>query len=131
MPAMFKVSGLNIKDPQTGQYTREQIIEFGTENSPQLLKDIIPQDLDMDVDVGEGMSQDKSVVRKQMMQEMPETLRISEGKSLDHQTLTLQIIYHFGDRDMIIRDSRGLSYTLNAIPFQLHHKRWLMRFGSL
>ncbi len=68
MTGTVKISGVNIKDPSNGQYLQDQIVEFGTINSPKMLKDIIPQDIDMDVDLSEGLNQDKAIIRKQMME---------------------------------------------------------------
>ena len=67
-PALFRVTGLDIQDPETGKLVTEKWVEFSTPNSPQALKDIIPAELDIDIDIVEAARRDLSVVRKQSME---------------------------------------------------------------
>jgi hypothetical protein len=52
----------------TGQLVTDKWVEFGTPNSPQTLREIIPAELDIDIDVTEVMRNDLAVVRKQKME---------------------------------------------------------------
>lgn len=49
-PMLFKVTGLSMTDPNTGQDITEQWVEFATEENPATLKDAIQADLDVSVD---------------------------------------------------------------------------------
>lgn len=65
-PLMFKVTGLDLEDPETGELITEKWVEFASETSEQTLKEIIPQDLDIDLDITNRTSRDLAVTRKQM-----------------------------------------------------------------
>ena len=66
MPVMLQISGLNIQDPNTQQLMPEQSVKFG--NGEKLLREVIPADLDIDIDVSESMRRDLPVMRKQLME---------------------------------------------------------------
>lgn len=68
-PAIFKVSGLNLKDAQ-GQMITEDWVEVGTERSPRTLREIIPKDLTVELDVTEFARRDLAVIRKQTQEIM-------------------------------------------------------------
>jgi hypothetical protein len=63
-PVLLKVSGLNLQVPGQ-QVMNEEMIQFpGVDGSN--LRDVIPQELDIDIDVTEFKRRDISVVRKQL-----------------------------------------------------------------
>jgi hypothetical protein len=65
-PIILKVTGMNIQDPKTGELVTDKWVEFATPNSPKMLKEVIPADLDIEVDITEWARRDIAVVRKQL-----------------------------------------------------------------
>ena len=67
-PAIIKITGLNLRNPETGALVTDEWVEFATERSPQTLREIIPADIDIDIDITQTMRRDMAVVRKQLME---------------------------------------------------------------
>lgn len=67
-PSLFKVTGLNLIDPESQQPVTEKWVEFNTDRAPELLKDVIPQDLDIDLDITDTSSRNMPVIRKQLQE---------------------------------------------------------------
>lgn len=63
---IIKVTGLDLTDPETGLPVTEKWVEFATDRSPQTLREIIPQELDIDVDITNTANRDLPVIRKQL-----------------------------------------------------------------
>jgi hypothetical protein len=85
MPVLLEVSGLNIKDPQTQMMITQKAIQF----QPGELRNRIPAELDIDIDVSESMRRDLPVIRKQMMEYVTQVIMplmpaiVQQGKTFD------------------------------------------------
>ena len=66
-PAIFKITGLNVQDPMTGQLITDKWVEFGTEGNPTSLKDAIQGDYDIDVSMVSTSERELPVIRKQLV----------------------------------------------------------------
>jgi len=66
-PAIFKITNLNLMNPETNTPVTEEWIEFATDRNPELLKDIIPAELDIEIDVSNTQDRSLPVMRKQLM----------------------------------------------------------------
>lgn len=65
-PALIKVTGLNLVDPETNMPVTEKMVEFATNRNPELLKDIIPTDLDIGIDISNTQDRNLPVLRRQL-----------------------------------------------------------------
>src|SRR6185312_14540188 len=70
----------------------------------------------------------KGIVRNEVMKKMPETIRFRKGKFFYHLLFTLEIRRHFFHRDMIV--GYGGRFTISFFPkhFQAYNKSRLMGF---
>ncbi|MBU2177456.1 MAG: hypothetical protein KJ556_20380, partial [Gammaproteobacteria bacterium] len=111
---VFQITGMNVIDPKTGKKVTEEWIELGTERSPQVLKDIVPKELDIDIDVTEFARRDVAVVRKQLndalalvMNPVIQQAMAAEGKKVAVSELvkdTLDTFEALGNADKYIED---------------------------
>ncbi len=67
-PVLFKVTGLNMTNPETGKNVTEEWVEFATENNPPALKEAIQGDFDIKIDATNLARRDTGLIRQQMEQ---------------------------------------------------------------
>lgn len=65
-PTLFKITGLDLRDPNTGQLITETWREFGTSENPQALKDAIQGEFDIEIDVHEEKPKNPEGVRAEL-----------------------------------------------------------------
>lgn len=67
-PVMFEITGLDLRDPQTGEMVTDSWVEFATDRHPEYLSEVLPKELDLDIDVSNSLSRNLPVQRKQALE---------------------------------------------------------------
>jgi hypothetical protein len=100
-PVLLKVTGLNKRDPQTGQMITETWADFSAMGEGDL-KDAIQGEFDIEVDISQTQRKDVVVIRQQLMQvlaligrpNLQQALQM-EGKKLRISDLITDILKTF------------------------------------
>ncbi len=109
-PAIFKVTGLDLINPDTGVPVTEEWIEFATDRNPEQLKEIIPAEMDIGITVAETPSINKRTP-------MEEAREFVEGVVIPLQPLLVQEGKKFNAFNYIKKVAEGFQTISDADEF--------------
>lgn len=126
-PKIIKITGIDIRDPETGEIITDKWVSFGQDGFPQI-RETVQGEYDLDIDFTEALPKNLPVIRKQLIDivgvmSQLEPILNKQGKTFDAAEYAKTILSTFetiNNADKFIKDlNMGLPSPIEeGIPLE-------------